>query len=40
VEIRCMLSFSLLLGDHLIAADNDEASRAEVVEHALRRLGA
>ena len=40
VEVRCMLSFSLLLGDHLIAADHDEASRAEVVDQALRRLGA
>jgi AcrR family transcriptional regulator len=40
VEIRCMLSFSLLLGDHLIAADNNEANRAAVVDRALRRLGA
>jgi AcrR family transcriptional regulator len=40
VEIRCMLSFSLLLGDHLIAADHNGANRAEVVNRALRRVGA
>jgi AcrR family transcriptional regulator len=40
VEVRCMLSFSLLLGDHLIATDHTGTTRAEVVEQALRRLGA
>jgi hypothetical protein len=40
VEARCMLSFSLLIGNHFIAADHDARSRADVLELALRRLGA
>jgi AcrR family transcriptional regulator len=40
VEVRCMLSFSLLLGDHLIASNHNETDRAEVVNLALRRIGA
>jgi hypothetical protein len=35
-----MLSFSLLIGNHFIAADQGPRSRADVVNLALRRLGA
>jgi hypothetical protein len=35
-----MLSFSLLIGNHFIAADHGARSRADVVKLALRRLGA
>jgi AcrR family transcriptional regulator len=40
VEARCMLSFSLLIGNHFIAADHGARSRADVLELTLRRLGA
>ena len=40
VEARCMLSFSLLIGNHFIAADHGARSRADVVKLALKRLGA
>jgi len=40
VEARCMLSFSLLIGNHFIAADHGARSRADVLELALGRLGA
>jgi AcrR family transcriptional regulator len=40
VEARCLLSFSLLIGNHFIAADHGARSRAEVLALALRRLGA
>jgi AcrR family transcriptional regulator len=40
VEARCMLFFSLLIGNRLIAADHGARSRADVLELALRRLGA
>jgi AcrR family transcriptional regulator len=39
VEARCLLSFSLLIGNHFIAADHGARSRAEVLDRALRRLG-
>lgn len=39
VEARCMLSFSLLIGNHFIAADHGKRSRADVIAQALRRLG-
>ncbi|HEY5316636.1 MAG TPA: TetR/AcrR family transcriptional regulator [Solirubrobacteraceae bacterium] len=39
-EARAMLAFSLLIGDHFIAADHGEHSRADVVELSLRRLEA
>ncbi|MGW7414990.1 TetR/AcrR family transcriptional regulator [Streptomyces sp. NPDC054863] len=32
VEARCMITFSLRLGAHLVAADHDGHSRAEVME--------
>jgi AcrR family transcriptional regulator len=40
IEARCMLFFSLLIGNHSIAADHGARSRADVLELALRRLGA
>jgi AcrR family transcriptional regulator len=40
VEARCMLAFSLLIGDHFIAADHGARSRADVLEFALGRLAA
>jgi AcrR family transcriptional regulator len=40
VEARCMLSFSLLIGNHFIAADHGRRSRDEVLRLALRRIGA
>jgi len=39
VEARSMLSFSLLIGNHFIAADHGARSRADVLKLALRRLG-
>lgn len=38
VETRCMLGFSLWIGNHFIAADHGARSRADVLELALRRL--
>jgi AcrR family transcriptional regulator len=38
VEARCMLCFSLLIGNHFIAADHGARSRADVVELTLRQL--
>ena len=40
VEARCMLAFSLWIGNHFIAADHGARRRADVVELALRRLEA
>jgi AcrR family transcriptional regulator len=40
VEARCVLFFSLLIGNHSIAADHGGRSRADVLEQALRRLEA
>ncbi len=40
VEARCMLYYSLLIGNHFIAAGHGARSRADVVKLALRRLGA
>jgi AcrR family transcriptional regulator len=40
VEARCLLAFSLLIGNHFIAAGHGARSRADVVDLALRRLGA
>jgi AcrR family transcriptional regulator len=39
VEARCMLYFSLLIGNPLIAADHGVRSRAGVLDLALRHLG-
>jgi AcrR family transcriptional regulator len=38
VEVACLLTFSLWIGNHFIAAEHGERSRAEVVRLALRRL--
>jgi len=38
VEARCMLAFSLLIGNHFMAADHGARSRADVLELAVRRL--
>ena len=38
IEARCMLAFSLLIGNHLVAADHGAGTRAEVVELATRLL--
>jgi AcrR family transcriptional regulator len=38
VEARALLTFSLLIGDHFIAADHGGRSRADVLELALLRL--
>jgi AcrR family transcriptional regulator len=40
VEARCLLTFSLLIGNHYIAADHGPCSRADMVELALRQLAA
>jgi len=40
IEARCLLCFSLLIGNQYIAADHGARSRADVVDLALRRLGA
>jgi AcrR family transcriptional regulator len=40
VEARSMLAFSLLIGNHFMAADHGTRSRAEVLELAARWLGA
>jgi AcrR family transcriptional regulator len=38
VEARCMLAFSLLIGNHFIAADHGARSRADVLALAISRL--
>ena len=38
IEARCLLAFSLLIGDHLMAADHGERSRADVLDRAVRLL--
>lgn len=38
VAARCMLAFSLWIGNHFIAAEDGERSRTEVLELAARRL--
>jgi AcrR family transcriptional regulator len=38
VEVRCMLAFSLRIGVHLIAADHDGRSRAEVMAQTRKWL--
>jgi AcrR family transcriptional regulator len=40
VEVRCLLAFSLWIGNHFIAADHGARSRADVLALALRRLEA
>ncbi len=38
IEARCMLAFSLVIGNHFMAADHGPRSRAEVLDLAVRRL--
>jgi hypothetical protein len=38
VEARCILAFSLSIGNHFIAADHRGRSRADVLKLAMRRL--
>jgi AcrR family transcriptional regulator len=38
VELRCMVAFSLWIGNHFIAADHGARSRREVMELAIRGL--
>ncbi|MGW0903189.1 TetR/AcrR family transcriptional regulator [Streptomyces sp. NPDC002853] len=38
VEARCLITFSLRIGDHLIAADNGPRSRREVLAAVRNRL--
>jgi AcrR family transcriptional regulator len=38
VEARCLLAFSIWIGNHFIAADHGPRSRAEVLALVLRRL--
>jgi AcrR family transcriptional regulator len=38
VEARCLITFSLRIGDHLIAADNGPRSRGEVLAAVRHRL--
>ena len=40
VEARCMLAFSLWIGNHFMAADHGARSRAEVLELIMARLEA
>jgi AcrR family transcriptional regulator len=40
VEARCIVAFSLFIGNHFIAADHGARSRADVLEQALRQLEA
>jgi AcrR family transcriptional regulator len=40
VEARCMLAYSLLIGNHFIAAGHGARSRGEVLELAVRQLAA
>jgi hypothetical protein len=38
LEARCLLAFSVAIGNHLIAADHRGRSRADVLEHITRQL--
>jgi AcrR family transcriptional regulator len=38
VEVRCMLAFSLFIGNHFMAADHGARSRADVLKLGLSRL--
>jgi len=38
VEVRCLLAFSVFVGNHFIAADHGAHSRAEVVQLTLEHL--
>jgi AcrR family transcriptional regulator len=38
VEVRCMVAFSLWIGNHFVAADHGTRSRPDVLELVMRRL--
>ncbi len=38
LEARCLIAFSVAIGDHFIAADHGARSRADVLELIARRL--
>lgn len=38
IEVRCLVAFSLWIGNHFIAAEHGDRSRAAVVELAVQRL--
>jgi AcrR family transcriptional regulator len=38
VEARCLLAFSLAIGNHFVAADHDGRTRNEVIERAIAQL--
>jgi hypothetical protein len=38
VEVRCMVAFSLWIGNHFVAADHGARSRAAVLELVMTRL--
>lgn len=38
VEVRCMLAYSLVVGNHFLAADHGALSRADVLDMAMTRL--
>jgi AcrR family transcriptional regulator len=38
VEARCLLAFSLFVGDHMIAAEHGKRSRAEVIQRSVEKL--
>jgi AcrR family transcriptional regulator len=38
VEVRCMVAFSLWIGNHFVAADHGDRSRTDVLELVMRRL--
>lgn len=40
VEARCLIAFSLWIGNHFVAAEHGELSRGRVMRAALDRLGA
>jgi len=38
LEARCLIAFSMAIGDHFIAADHGARSRADVLEYIAKRL--
>jgi hypothetical protein len=38
LEARCLIAFSVAIGNHSIAADHGGRSRADVLEHITRQL--
>jgi AcrR family transcriptional regulator len=39
IEARCLLAFSLLIGNYFITADHHDGNREDVLERALTQLG-